>query len=46
MVLDCSQSPIFFVRSPRYSASDLTVNGGHLDFQMYQGGGRRDYPIK
>ena len=34
----------FYVRSSTYSASDLTVNGGHLDFQMYRGGGRRGLP--
>ena len=39
MVLDCSQSSIF----PRDHRDivRLTVNGSHLDFQMYRGGGRR-----
>ena len=36
---DCSQSPIFW-----WDCRDiarLTINGSHLDFQMYRGGGRR-----
>ena len=37
--IDCSQSPIF--AWDRRDIARLTVNGGHLDFQMYQGGGRR-----
>ena len=37
--LDCSQSPIF--PCDRRDRARLTVNGGHLDFQSYRGGGRR-----
>ena len=37
--LDCSQSPIF--PWDRWDIVRLTVNDGHLDFQMYRGGGRR-----
>ena len=36
--LDCSQSPIF--SWDRWDIARLTVNDGHLDFQMYRGGGR------
>ena len=38
-LLDCSQSPIF--PCDRRDRARLTVNGGHLDFQSYRGGGRR-----
>ena len=38
--IDCSQSPIF--PCDRRDRARLTVNGGHLDFQMYRGGGRRE----
>ena len=37
--LDCSQAPIF--PCDRRDRARLTVNGGHLDFQSYRGGGRR-----
>ena len=37
--LDCPQSPIF--SWDRRGIVRHTVNGGHLDFQMYRGGGRR-----
>ena len=37
--IDCSQSPIF--AWDRRDIARFTVNGGHLDFQMYRGGGRR-----
>ena len=37
--LDCSQSPIF--SRDRLDIARLTVNDGHLNFQMYRGGGRR-----
>ena len=37
--VDCSQSPIF--PCDRRDRARLTVNGGHLDFQSYRGGGRR-----
>ena len=37
--IDCSQSPIF--PCDRRDRARLTVNGGHLDFQSYRGGGRR-----
>ena len=37
--LDCSQSPIF--SWDRRNIARLTVNGGHLDFQMYRVCGRR-----
>ena len=33
--VDCSQSPIF--SWDRRDIARLTVNGGHLDFQMYRG---------
>ena len=39
VALDCSQSPIF--PCDRRDRARLTVNGGHLDFQSYRGGGRR-----
>ena len=38
-VLDCSQSPIF--SWDRWDIARLTVNDGHLDFQIYRGDGRR-----
>ena len=37
--LDCSQSPIF--SCDRGDVARLTVNDGHLDFQMYRGDQRR-----
>ena len=37
--VDCSQSPIF--PCDRRDRARLTINGGHLDFYMYRGGGRR-----
>ena len=37
--IDCSQSPIF--PCDRRDRARLTINGGHLDFYMYRGGGRR-----
>ena len=39
--LDCSQSPIF--PCDRRDRARLTINGGHLDFQLYRGGGRRGF---
>ena len=39
--LDCSQSPIF--PCDRRDRVRLTINGGHLDFQLYRGGGRRGF---
>ena len=36
--IDCSQSPIF--SWDRWDIARLTVNDGHLDFQMYRGSGR------
>ena len=39
ILLDCSQSPIF--SWDRWDIARLTVNVGHLDFQMYRGSGRR-----
>ena len=39
IVIDCSQSPIF--PCDRRDRARLTINGGHLDFYMYRGGGRR-----
>ena len=34
--------PIFCIfPRDRRDIARLTVNGGHLDFQMYRGGGRR-----
>ena len=38
-LLDSSQSPIF--PRDRHCITRLTVNGRHLDFQMYRWGGRR-----
>ena len=35
-LVDCSQSPIF--SWDRLDVARLTVNDGHLDFQMYRGG--------
>ena len=37
--IDGSQSPTF--SWDRQDIARLTVNGGHLDFQMYRGSGRR-----
>ena len=39
--VDCSQAPIF--SWDRRDKACLTVNGGHLDFQMYQGAGVGNY---
>ena len=39
VTVECPQSPIF--SWDRRDIARLTVNGGHLDFQMYRGGGRR-----
>ena len=40
--LDCSQSPIFSWDCLETDIARLTVNDGHLDFQMYRGGGSRE----
>ena len=41
VAVDCSQSPIF--SWDRRDKARLTVNGGHLDFQMYQGAAVGNY---